>query len=159
MKTATIKQLKTELQYKDADQLSALLLRLTKYKKENKELLTYLLFDGDDENNYIQQVKKCIDDDFSKLNINNNYLAKKTIRKVLRTANKYIKYSGNKQTEVEVLIYFLQSLKEKYLDYYYSRVIENMYYTQLNKVNKSLLKLHEDIQYDYKDDIEKLEED
>ena len=53
---------------------------------------------------------------------------------------------------------FSDNLKEKYLDEYYSKVIENMYYTQLIKVNKSLLKLHEDIQYDYKEDIERLEE-
>jgi len=156
MKTATLKQLKTELSYKDSDTLSELIIRLIKYKKENKELLTYLLFESDDENSYIQQVKSLIDNDFDKLNTISFYLAKKTIRKALRTANKFIKYSGNKQTEIEILIYFLEKLKESDLEISNSKVIENMYVRQLEKINKTLLKLHEDLQYDYKYEIEEL---
>ena len=156
MKTATLKQLKTELSYKDSDTLSELIIRLIKYKKENKELLTYLLFESDDENSYIQQVKSLIDNDFDKLNTISFYLAKKTIRKALRTANKFIKYSGNKQTEIEILIYFLEKLKESDLEIRNSKVIENMYVRQLEKINKTLLKLHEDLQYDYKYEIEEL---
>ena len=156
MKTATLKQLKTELSYKDSDTLSELIIRLIKYKKENKELLTYLLFESDDENSYIHQVKSLIDNDFDKLNTISFYLAKKTIRKALRTANKFIKYSGNKQTEIEILIYFLEKLKESDLEIRNSKVIENMYVRQLEKINKTLLKLHEDLQYDYKYEIEEL---
>ena len=156
MKTATLKQLKTELSYKDSDTLSELIIRLVKYKKENKELLTYLLFESDDENSYIQQVKSLIDNDFDKLNTISFYLAKKTIRKALRTANKFIKYSGNKQTEIEILIYFLEKLKESDLEIRNSKVIENMYVRQMEKINKTLLKLHEDLQYDYKYKIEEL---
>ena len=156
MKTASLKQLKSELSYKDSDALSELVIRLVKYKKENKELLTYLLFESDDENSYIQQVKRLIDIDFDKLNTISFYLAKKTIRKALRTANKFIKYSGNKQTEIDILIYFLQKLKESDLEIRNSKVIENMYIRQLEKINKTLAKLHEDLQYDYKYEIEEL---
>ena len=45
MKTVTLKQLKDELSYKSANELKYLCLHLSKFKKENKELLTYLLFE------------------------------------------------------------------------------------------------------------------
>ncbi len=157
MKTATLKQLKSELEFQDAKKLSELLIRLVKYKKENKELLTYLLFEKDDEHNYINEVRLLIDNDFDKLNSISFYLAKKTIRKALRTTNKYIKYSGNKQTEIELLIYFVQKLKNSDLDIQNSKVIENMYFRQLEKIHKVLKVLHEDLQYDYKEEIEDLE--
>ena len=49
MKTATVKQIKDELSYKSANELKELCLHLSRFKKENKELLTYLLFEAHDE--------------------------------------------------------------------------------------------------------------
>ena len=42
MKAVTIKQLKDELAHKSASELKELCLHLSRFKKENKELLTYL---------------------------------------------------------------------------------------------------------------------
>jgi len=53
MKPVTIKKIKDELNYKSSQELIELCLLLSKFKKENKELLTYLLFDKDDEETYI----------------------------------------------------------------------------------------------------------
>jgi len=49
MKTATVTQLKKELKHHSQAELIALCLRLSKFKKENKELLTYLLFETDED--------------------------------------------------------------------------------------------------------------
>eukprot|EP01035_Chromulina_nebulosa_P010965 gene10965-14684_t len=68
-------------------------MKLTKYKKENKELLTYLLFEAHDEQQYIRNVQLEITTQFGEINTDNIYYAKKGIRKVLRMANKFIKYS------------------------------------------------------------------
>ena len=57
MKPVTIKKIKDELNYKTSQELIELCLLLSKFKKENKELLTYLLFDKDDEEMYINKVK------------------------------------------------------------------------------------------------------
>jgi hypothetical protein len=54
MKPATISQLKQELKNRSSDELLKLCLDLTKYKKENKELLSYLLFEESDEQTYIK---------------------------------------------------------------------------------------------------------
>ena len=57
MKAASIREIKQVLENSTKTELSEVCLRLAKYKKENKELLTYLLFEADDEQNYLQNVK------------------------------------------------------------------------------------------------------
>jgi len=52
-------------------------LRLVKYKKENKELLNYLLFDANNEPDYIRNVKAEIDLQFADTNFSNMYFAKR----------------------------------------------------------------------------------
>src|SRR5580658_3309068 len=106
MKTATVNELKRELVNIPPAQLTELCLRLVKFKKENKELLTYLLFEAADEQGYVISVKKEMDDQFLTINQSNLYFAKKTIRKILRITNKHIRYTGSRQVEVELLIHF-----------------------------------------------------
>ena len=102
MKAATIAQLKKELQFRSQDEILQLCLRLARFKKENKELLTYLLFEAGNEGGYIETVKLEIDEMFSDINTNSFFYIKKSVRKILRTLKKYIRYSGNKETEVEL---------------------------------------------------------
>ena len=131
-------------------------MRLAKYKKDNKELLTYLLFEATDEQGYIEGVKSEIDQQLEEMNKSNVYLAKKSLRKTLRITNKYIKYSGSKQTEVELLIYFCKKMKITKLPISTNSVLNNLYQRQIQRIKKSLSTLHEDLQYDYKEDIESL---
>ena len=109
MKAASVVQLKKELQYKDQDQLLELCLRLARFKLENKELLTYLLFEAEDEAGYIALIKSTLDHQFLDINTKHYYYIKKGIRKILKGLRKYIRYSGNKETEVELLLYFNQN--------------------------------------------------
>jgi Fe2+ transport system protein B len=82
---------------------------------------------------------------------------KKTLRKILRHINKHIKYAGSAQVTVELLIYFLQSIKEAGIPIQKNAVIANLYKSQLQKINKTLSGLHEDLQYDYQRDVVALE--
>ncbi len=156
MKASTISNLKKELKLRHPDQIIEFCIRIAKHKKENKELLTYLLFEFDNENGYIESVKSEIDDQFSTLNNSNIYLIKKTVRKVLNMTNKYIRYSANKQTEVELLIYFCKSLKDRHIPIKRSRILGNIYDRQIVKISKTLSSLHEDLQFDYADDLEEI---
>lgn len=153
MKAASLSELKHELTSLKPAELIALCMRLAKYKKENKELLTYLLFEAGDEKSYIEGIKEEIDLAFEGMNKSNIYLAKKSIRKALRIANKYIKYSASKQTEVEVLIHFCKKLKKSGLSYKNSIVLNNLHQRQLQRIRKALSNLHEDLQFDYKEEI------
>jgi hypothetical protein len=156
MKAATLSELKTELHTVRPSQVLELCLQLAKYKKENKELLSYLLFDASDEQGYINNVKNEIDEQLMNLNKSSLYLAKKTIRKILRTTNKYIRYSGLKRTEVDLLIYFCKKLKNSGVPVHKSVALNNIYQRQIQKISKALKTLHEDLQYDYQDEIKNL---
>ncbi|NOS56895.1 MAG: hypothetical protein HOP37_11655, partial [Cyclobacteriaceae bacterium] len=83
MTFATLAEIKKELQQVDADLLQTLCLRLAKYKKENKELLGYLLFESQNEPSYIRQIKEDIDLQFEELKDRNLYIVKKMLRKIL----------------------------------------------------------------------------
>jgi len=57
MKAASINEIKKNLEKRDFNELLEYCIRLTKFKKENKELLTFLLFEADDIPGYIENVK------------------------------------------------------------------------------------------------------
>jgi hypothetical protein len=153
MKAATINEIKRELLSLDAETLSALCLRLAKYKKENKELLTYLIFEAHDENAYVEAVREETNDLFGTLPDRNTYLIKKTLRKILRFVNKQIKYSGNERTELELRIFFCKKVREAKVPLQHGTVLFNLYQQQLKKITAANEKLEEDLQADYRSDI------
>ena len=157
MKAATLHELKKELNDLDPSKLSFLCLHLAKYKKDNKELLTYLLFEADDENNFVQSVKSEVDLHFETINRANLYWTKKGIRKALRYMDKFIRYSGNKESEVELRIYYCEKLKEENIPFEKSKVMLNMYNRQIQKIKNALATLHEDLQADYSRVVDELE--
>jgi hypothetical protein len=157
MKTASIHELKEELLRTPTVDLAALCLRLAKYKKENKELLTYLLFEAHDEQGYVQSVNNEVDELFAEMNQSNLYYAKKTLRKILRIINKHIRYTGSSQATVDLLIHFCNTLKESGIPIQKNVVIANMYKSQVQKIQKALEALHEDLQHDYAKQVAALE--
>src|SRR5215213_8617301 len=156
MKAASVNEIKQELKESSAAHLTELCLRLARFKKENKELLTYLLFEADDLPAYINNVKQQIDEDFSQINITNVYFAKKTLRKILRIANKYIRYTGSKEAEVEILLYYLTNFKGLKISWHKSTALTNLYNAQLKKINAAIDTMHEDLQHDYKRSVDRL---
>lgn len=156
MKAATVKELRAELNNLPSKELVEVCLRLSKFKKENKELLTYLLYEASNEDGYIATVKLEIDQQFEEINRKSYYFIKKSIRKILRDVKKYIRYSKKKETEVELLIYFCQKLKEFKPSIRKNDTLYNLYFRQINMIKKTVLKLHEDLQFDYGEEIEAL---
>jgi hypothetical protein len=149
MTTASIQEIKKELYTLEATQLKELCLRLAKYKKENKELLNYLLFEAQHEHTYIENVKEEIRELFKAIPSSNVYLIKKSLRKVLRFAGRQIKYSESVQTELEVRIFFCTQVKETKVPLQSSTVLFNLYQQQVKKIESTLAKLPEDVRGDY----------
>jgi len=157
MKTATVHEIKQELLSVPEKQLVELCLRLSKFKKENKELLTYLLFESHNEENYIKEVQELIGAEFEKIEVSSNlYFAKKTIRKILRIANKHIRYTGSKTAEVAILLHFCTVLKAHGLPFEKSTALKNLYQQQLKKIKLAMSSLHEDLQYDFQQTLNEL---
>lgn len=156
MKAASIKLLKDEMKNRSANELLGIALRLARFKKENKELLTYLLFEIRDEQAYVDSIKREMEQQFQEINKSNIYFAKKSIRKIVRTTNKFIRYSGKKETEVELLMYFCKCLKDSGVPMKNSVALQNIYVRQIQKAKKAIATLHEDLQYDYNVELEEL---
>lgn len=137
-------------------ELLELCLRLSRFKKENKELLTYLLFDAVDEQAYMEGVKRDMDEQFEQINTTSSYFIKKSIRKILKNTRKYIRYSGKKETEVELLIYFCFKLNDFKPSIHKNTTLRNLFEKLIIHIRKTLLPLHEDLQYDYGKELEGL---
>jgi len=156
MKPATIHDIKQELSNLPPQKVLDLCLRLARYKKENKELLTYLLFESTDDHAYVETVKKEIDDEFGDLPKATLYLTKKSLRKLLRSINKYSKQMSSKQAETEMLIYFCTRIKSSGITIHKSTSLSNLYKQQVKKINGLIQTLHEDLHFDFKKQLEQL---
>lgn len=157
MKPANVRLLKQALQSRPPEELIQICLRLARFKKENKELLTYLLFEAQDEEGYIRNVRHEIDEQFEQINTKSYYFIKKSVRKILRQVKRYIRYSQKKETEIELLLYFCSKLKAMKPSIQRNRVLTNLYARQLRLIEKTIPKLHEDLQADYTMELERLE--
>ena len=156
MESVALNTIKKELNFLPPEQLAELCLRLSRYKRENKELLSYLLFEAHDEAAFIEKVKADVDEQFETMPKGNLYIVKKSLRKILKSINKFIKFSGIKQTDVELLIYFSIKLKAAGYTNTSNTLLTNLYDQQLIKINKAIEKLHEDLQFDYQKELERL---
>ena len=131
-------------------------LKLAKYKKENKELLAYLLFDSNYEPAFVARVKAETGASFGEINRSNLYFAKKGIRKILKTLNRYARYSGLKRTEVELRIHFCVTLYKSGIPILPGTALGNIFDGQLLKIRKLIAGLHEDLQHDYQEEIREI---
>jgi hypothetical protein len=109
-----------------------------------------------DEDAYVQRIKYDVAEAFNATNTSGFYLAKKSIRRALRIANKYIKYSKKKETELDVLIFFCEEMNSLELNLNRSRVLVNLYDRQLAKIKKLYSELHEDLQFEFRGRISDL---
>lgn len=156
MKSANIREIKKELKELPPNQVMELCLRLCRFKKENKELLTYLLFEAHDEAAYIESVKEEIDERFEQVNRKSPYFVRKSFRSILSSTRKYIRYSGNKETEVELLLYFCSLLKDFEPDIRQNKRQMNLFLRLREQIEKKISQLHEDLQFDYRRELNKL---
>lgn len=157
MKAASTNEIKQELLTLPPKKVLELCLRLARFKKENKELLSYLLFNAHDEHGYVESIKKEIDENFSQLPTGNWYLVKKALRKILKAIGKYSKHTATKESEVEMLIHFCLNVKKSGIRFRSYKVLSSLYDQQLKKLNGLVEQVHEDLRFDYKKQLEYLD--
>ena len=157
MISATVKQLKDELSTHSQKELVELCLNLAKFKKENKELLTYLLYEASNEEAYIAGVKMEIEIQFEEINKKSIYLIKKSVRKILRLTKKYIRYSKNKETDIALRIYFCSLLHSFKPSVFSSKAMTKLYDREVASIRKVIDSLHDDLQYDYLSELDAIQ--
>ncbi|TWU56661.1 hypothetical protein Poly51_25780 [Rubripirellula tenax] len=153
MKAATISQLKKTLVKLDHDALLDACLRLAKSKVDNKELLTYVLMKSVDEPAYVAEVCDEIDEQIPAAKT----IHKKTLRKIVRVMDKRIRHSGDRETELQIRIYFCRQFVDRGIRFGNCRVSANMYASQLKKIEKAIERVHPDLQFDFRQDMRGLD--
>lgn len=156
MNSPKLVDIKKALQHCTREQLFEITIHLAKYKVENKELLYYLLFEAENETLFVEQVKNYIAKEFEKVNTKNYYWMRKSIRKTLKNVKKYIRFSKSKSTEIELLLYFLAQMLQLKPNVLNDKRLRNLYERNLLFVDKKISGVHEDLQYDYKEQRELL---
>src|ERR1017187_4974578 len=135
MKAAGVSEIKQELSSLPPKKVLELCLQLVRYKKDNKELMSYLLFDANNTEDFIARVKQEIDEHFVELPKPNRYLTKKSLRKILRAITKYTRFTGCGEPAIEMLMYFCTKLKISPIPLHKDQVLLNLYTQQLKKID------------------------
>lgn len=156
MQVASINEMKKALQEKSPKELVEFCLELAKFKKENKEMLNYLLFASTDEHEFLEDAKNEISIIMSDMSYSHFYTAKKVMRKALKITRQYIKYSKDKITEIELVLHFCQELTNSPYDIGHHPIFYGQLDRLLKQIEKKLEKMHEDILADYISTIEEL---
>ncbi len=153
MKAASIAELKKGLVKLEQGELLDACLRLARFKKDNKELLTYLLFMSHDEQGYVDYLCHEIDEQFS----TTPNAHKKTLRKMIRWMDKCLRFTGNKDSEYQVRLHFCQALNQSQTPYERQRVTLNMYNSQIRKIRKAIEKFDEEVKREIEFEVRGLE--
>ncbi|MFN8337587.1 MAG: hypothetical protein U0T36_01055 [Saprospiraceae bacterium] len=149
MKSASLSQIKKELAEYSPNQMIELIIRLMKHKVENKELVSYLLFDADDIAEFLSLIKMEIDEIISQLDFREGFHSKRGLKKCLRSITKYSKFMASKDAEVELLVHFCKVVRTKCGQHYCPKPIQLIFHQTIEKIKKLLPSVHEDLQNDY----------
>ncbi len=148
MKAAGTQEIKEELKSLSQKEVIELCLRLVRFKKENKELLSFILFDSGDKQAYVDSIKHEITDAFASLP-SSRYFIQKGLRKMLKDIARYCRYMADKEAEAQLRLYFCRTMKLYGMASHKHQATMNLYKTQLDKIQDLIPELHEDLQYDY----------
>jgi hypothetical protein len=148
MEIPSLVQLKKELAFLSEKELIELIADLAKFSRDNKSYLYFKLFETTQPNLYLNTIKEVLEEAFQTANTNNYHLAKKSAQGIRRKLNKALKLSKNKADQAELILFYSEKLKDYgYLKFHHP-VITNIFQMQLQKAEKLIEKLNEDLQYD-----------
>jgi hypothetical protein len=156
MQAASVETIKAELRQLPPKEVLDLLLRLARFKKENKELLTYLLFESADEAGYIEQIKAEIKEELEKIDGLPAYQYKKQFRKIQRKINKPIKYTSSKTAAVELYMHMVNIINEKKKTIFIRAFLEKNLVQYISKIEKLLPGISDDLAHDIRRQLEQI---
>lgn len=147
--------LKKELGALDRTELVNICARLARYKKENKELLAYLLMYADDPMLYAEKVKPMLDEPFD-APYHSAWAFSKRLRKALRSITKYQRFTGSLRGEAELSIYLLQRCDADWRAKVNHAGIQRIVLRTIAKTADLIQKMEEDYRSDYTEILNEL---
>lgn len=154
IKPASLKVIKQELSLLSHQELIQIMLKLVRHRKENKELVSFILFDSKDETSFTQQMKLDMDELMEPVTRFNYATSLKYIRRVLRNTKKVARYSAHNEMEVELLMHFCSILKSKNLPIKDVKALSKMWDRCIQSMLKGISTLHDDLKYDYQTELD-----
>ena len=112
-------------------------------------MLSYVLFEAQDEQQYVETLKESLKELFEEVNVKTLYIAMKNLRKIIRLANRFLKYTSIKESHVQIYMFILQEILALDLNLSRSTSLLKIYSSLKNKLSNLIGELHEDLQYDY----------
>lgn len=158
MKPESLTILKKELKKCSPEEAQEIVLRLARAKKENKELLTYLLSYGEDAAEYADDVQEELDLAFEDLG-HRPYFAAKTLRKMLREITKFKRFTKSDRYMVQLLLHFCERTVGHFGPGLRHQSTQGIIFRTMLKVKKVLDKMHDDLQADFRPQFESIVED
>jgi hypothetical protein len=79
------------------------------------------------------------------------YHLTKSIRKSTRLITKYYRFTGSRQGETELLLHLVHAFHANFRWEFKTQAFSRILFRCLKKADTAILKLHEDLQADYKD--------
>lgn len=155
MKAASLNEIRKELILKSPLELHEICLKLAKFDVKSKEYLSYIVFESDNIELYISKIKSELDESFTEKFPTNTYYLKKELQKRLKRTTKLIKFSSDKRVETEILLHWILCTRKAKIAIQSSQVLINMEQRILKKIESAISKMHEDLQFDYQQQLEK----
>jgi len=153
MKIPSLANIKKELVQRNEAELVDLVLQLSKLNRDNKAYVYFKLFEADDQELYLTMVKEDLEEAFQNANLKSYFTAKKSAQAIRRMMNKSLKLTKEKVTTIELIFFFCEKIIEfGYLKFNHP-VINNLYASQVKKIEKLVAGLHEDLQFDYQETL------
>ena len=152
MDKCSIASIRKELKNLEREELVLVCLRLARYKKDNKELVSFLVFQRNEEE-FILEVKTEIHFEFTGLKLLSAFQQKKILQKSIRKINKYSKFCLSKTFDLVMFMFICQSLRDSGISLYSHTFAGTIYKKILLKASKIHSTLHEEIQGDFNEDL------
>ncbi|WP_026951664.1 hypothetical protein [Algoriphagus mannitolivorans] len=148
MEIPSLAQIKKELAFLPEAELIDLIADLAKFSRDNKAFLFFKLNEKCQPNLFLDLAKEDLELAFQQTTIRSSFAAKKAAQSIRRKLNKLLKLSKNKADQAELILFYAEKLKDYgYLKFNHS-VNMNIFQMQLQKSEKLIEKLNEDLQYD-----------
>ncbi|MEO8584113.1 MAG: hypothetical protein ABI415_09970 [Flavitalea sp.] len=157
IKAASVDEIKKELLQLPPKKAMDLVLRLARFKKENKELLSYLLFESGDTPGYIQSIEIQVKEQLDYLGSLKTSDQKKGSRKILRLINRQAKYIGTKEAHVQMLHFYCVHFAEIFGYPELASTLATIFFQQVKKITQLLPEVDEDLRHDYERWLELLD--
>lgn len=157
MKIASLAEIKKELQHLSQKELIDVVTDLSKFSTDNKLFLYFKLYGRDQPRLFAEMVQEELINDFRNGNQRNAHYAKKSAQAIRRKLNKYLKFTKDRPTQIDLISFFCEMLYEYGYLMYRHPVIDNLYGMQVSKVERLLGQMHEDLQFDYRDKVKELQ--